>query len=61
MLEKEFETDKLSNATEMELQKIRHNLLHMDIQLPYIFKLETLDRINDILKKLKETTRTNIK
>lgn len=61
MLEKEYKTDKLSNATEMELQKIRHNLLHMDLQLPYIFKIVTLERINDILKKLKETARTNIK
>ncbi|KAM7358050.1 alanine--tRNA ligase, mitochondrial [Cochliomyia hominivorax] len=61
MLEKEFKTDKLSNATEIELQKIRHNLLHLDIQLPYIFKIETLERINDILKKLKEAARTNVK
>lgn len=61
MLEKEFKTDKLSNATETELQKIRHNLLHLDIQLPYVFKIETLERINDILKRVKEMARTNIK
>lgn len=61
MLEKEFKTDKMSNATEVELQKIRHNLLHTDIQLPYVFKMDTLERINDILKRLKESARTNIK
>lgn len=61
MLEKEFKTDKMSNATEVELQKIRHNLLHTDIQLPYVFKMDILERINDILKRLKESARTNIK
>ncbi|XP_058981905.1 alanine--tRNA ligase, mitochondrial-like [Musca domestica] len=61
MLEKEFKTDKMSNATEVELQKIRHNLLHTDIQLPYVFKMDFLERINDILKCLKESARTNIK
>ncbi|KAI8120807.1 mitochondrial, Alanine--tRNA ligase [Lucilia cuprina] len=61
MLEKEFKTDKLSNATEIELQKIRHNLQHMDIQLPYVFKIDMLERINEILKKLKEAARTSVK
>lgn len=61
MLEKEFKTDKISNATEAELQKIRHNLLHTEIMLPYVFKVDILERINNILKKLKETARTSIK
>ncbi|XP_013100290.1 alanine--tRNA ligase, mitochondrial [Stomoxys calcitrans] len=61
MLEKEIKTDKMSNATEVELQKIRHNLLHTDIMLPYVFKMDTLERINIILKRVKETARTNIK
>lgn len=62
MLEKGLKTDKLSNATEIELQKIRHNILHMDnIQLPYIFKMDALERINEILRRLKEVARTNIK
>ncbi|XP_017473013.1 PREDICTED: alanine--tRNA ligase, mitochondrial [Rhagoletis zephyria] len=61
MLEEQFKTDKLTNATEIELQKIRHNLLHTEVVLPYVFKIGTLERIYDILKKLKETTRTNLK
>ncbi|EDW69283.1 alanine--tRNA ligase, mitochondrial [Drosophila virilis] len=61
MLEKQFKTDKLTNATETELQTIRHNMLHSDIKLPYAFKMDTLDRINEILRKLKETSRTTLK
>ncbi|XP_054735044.1 alanine--tRNA ligase, mitochondrial-like [Anastrepha obliqua] len=61
MLDEQFKTDKLTNATEIELQKIRHNLLHTEVVLPYAFKIDTLERINDILKKLKETTRTTLK
>lgn len=61
MLEKQFQMDKLTNATETELQTIRHNMLHSDIKLPYAFKMDTLDRINDILRKLKETSRTTLK
>lgn len=61
MLDKEFKTDKVTNATEIELQKIRHNLIHMEVALPYVFKIDTIARINDMLKKLKETTRTTLK
>ncbi|XP_075164210.1 alanine--tRNA ligase, mitochondrial [Haematobia irritans] len=61
MLEKELNTEKNSNATEVELQKIRHNLLHTDIMLPYVFKMDTLERINTILKRVKESARTSIK
>nr|XP_036219853.1 alanine--tRNA ligase, mitochondrial isoform X2 [Bactrocera oleae] len=61
MLDEQFKTDKVTNATEIELQKIRHNLIHMEVALPYVFKLNTIARINDMLKKLKETTRTTLK
>ncbi|XP_011183669.1 alanine--tRNA ligase, mitochondrial [Zeugodacus cucurbitae] len=61
LLDKQFKTDKVTNATEIELQKIRHNLIHMEVALPYVFKINTIERINDILKKLKETTRTTLK
>ncbi|XP_034482126.1 alanine--tRNA ligase, mitochondrial [Drosophila innubila] len=61
MLEQQFQTDKLTNATEIELQTIRHNMLHSDIKLSYAFKVDTLERINEMLRKLKETSRTTLK
>ncbi|XP_026849563.1 alanine--tRNA ligase, mitochondrial [Drosophila persimilis] len=61
MLEQQFQTDKLTNATEVELQTIRHNMLHTDIKLPYAFKMDTLERIHDMLKRIKETSRTTLK
>ncbi|XP_037935864.1 alanine--tRNA ligase, mitochondrial [Teleopsis dalmanni] len=61
VLEEEFKTDKMTNATEIELQKIRNNILHTDMMLPYSFKLDTLTRLNEIIKKIKETTRTTLK
>ncbi|XP_030372872.1 alanine--tRNA ligase, mitochondrial [Scaptodrosophila lebanonensis] len=61
LLEQQFKTDKLTNATEVELQTIRHNMLHTDIKLPYAFKLDTLDSINEMLRKLKESSRTTLK
>ncbi|CAD7004945.1 unnamed protein product [Ceratitis capitata] len=61
MLEKQFNSDKLTNATEVELQKIRHHLVHTEVALPYVFKIDTIERINDILRRLKETTRTTLK
>ncbi|KAH8398376.1 hypothetical protein KR215_009514 [Drosophila sulfurigaster] len=61
MLEEQFQSDKLTNATENELQTIRHNILHSSIKLPYAFKMDTLERINDMLRKLKETSRTTLK
>lgn len=60
-LEKQFQNDRLTNATEIELQTIRHNMLHSDIKLPYAFKVDTLERINEMLRKLKETSRTTLK
>ncbi|ALC43082.1 Aats-ala-m, partial [Drosophila busckii] len=61
LLEQQFRTDKLTNATETELQTIRHNMLHSDIKLPFAFKLDTLERINELLRRLKETSRTTLK
>lgn len=61
MLEQQFRTDKLTNATEIELQTIRHNMLHSDIKLPYAFKMETYERIKEMLRKLKETSRVTLK
>ncbi|KAM8710971.1 hypothetical protein ACLKA7_017584 [Drosophila subpalustris] len=61
MLEQQFQADKLTNATENELQTIRHNMLHSDIKLPFAFKVDTLERINEMLRKLKETSRTTLK
>lgn len=61
VLENQFQTDKLTNATETELQTIRHNMLHSDIKLPYAFKMDTFDRINEMLRRLKETSRTTLK
>ncbi|KAH8378702.1 hypothetical protein KR009_000796 [Drosophila setifemur] len=61
LLEKQFQTDKLTNATEVELQTIRHNMLHTDIKLPYAFKMDTLERISDMLKRIKESSRTTLK
>ncbi|XP_017862028.1 PREDICTED: alanine--tRNA ligase, mitochondrial [Drosophila arizonae] len=61
VLENQFQTDKLTNATETELQTIRQNMLHSDIKLPYAFKMDTLDRINQMLRRLKETSRTTLK
>ncbi|KAH8255936.1 hypothetical protein KR026_002977 [Drosophila bipectinata] len=61
LLEKQFQTDKLTNATEAELQTIRHNMLHTDIKLPYAFKMDTLERITEMLKRIKESSRTTLK
>ncbi|KAH8365808.1 hypothetical protein KR093_004670 [Drosophila rubida] len=61
MLEQQFQTDKLTNATEIELHTIRHNILHSSIKLPYVFKMDTLQRITEMLRKLKETSRTTLK
>ncbi|XP_068142866.1 alanine--tRNA ligase, mitochondrial [Drosophila tropicalis] len=61
VLAEQFQKDKLTNATEVELQTIRHNMLHTDIKLPYAFKMDTLERINEMLKRLKETSRTTLK
>ncbi|XP_067644666.1 alanine--tRNA ligase, mitochondrial isoform X2 [Eurosta solidaginis] len=61
MLNEQFKTDQLTNATEIELQKIRHNLMHTEALLPYVLKINTLERINNLLRKLKETTRTTLK
>ncbi|KAH8320219.1 hypothetical protein KR067_003588 [Drosophila pandora] len=61
LLEKQFQTDKLTNATEAELQTIRHSMLHTDIKLPYAFKMDTLERISEMLKRIKESSRTTLK
>uniref|UniRef100_A0A1A9X0J8 alanine--tRNA ligase n=1 Tax=Glossina brevipalpis TaxID=37001 RepID=A0A1A9X0J8_9MUSC len=61
VLEEEFKTERLTNASELELQKIRNNLLHMNIKLPYVFKMSILERLNEILRKLKATVKKNIK
>ncbi|EDV40362.1 uncharacterized protein Dana_GF23971 [Drosophila ananassae] len=61
LLEKQFQTDKITNATEAELQTIRHNMLHTDIKLPYAFKMDTLERISEMLKRIKESSRTTLK
>ncbi|EDW50562.1 alanine--tRNA ligase, mitochondrial [Drosophila sechellia] len=61
LLEKQFQTDKLTNATEAELQTIRHNMLHTDIKLPYAFKMDTLERITEMLKRIKDSSRTTLK
>ncbi|KAH8247984.1 hypothetical protein KR032_004467 [Drosophila birchii] len=61
LLEKQFQTDKLTNATEAELQTIRHNMLHTDIKLPYAFKMDTLERLNEMLKRIKDSSRTTLK
>ncbi|SPP87162.1 alanine--tRNA ligase, mitochondrial [Drosophila guanche] len=61
LLEQQLQPDKLTNATEVELQTIRHNMLHTDIKLPYAFKMDTLERIHDMLKRIKETSRTTLK
>lgn len=44
-----------------ELQKVRNQILHTDIVLPYLEKLEILDKVNGILKKIKEASRTTLK
>ncbi|KAH8278241.1 hypothetical protein KR044_006942 [Drosophila immigrans] len=61
MLHQQFQSDKLTNATEIELQTIRHNILHSSIKLPYAFKMDTLERITEMLRRLKETSRTTLK
>ncbi|KAH8351401.1 hypothetical protein KR059_001438 [Drosophila kikkawai] len=61
LLEKQFQTDKITNATEAELQTIRHNMLHTDIKLPYAFKMDTLERLNEMLKRIKDSSRTTLK
>lgn len=61
MLEQQFRSDKLNNATETELQTIRHNMIHTDIKLPYAFKMDTYERIKEMLRKLKETSRVTLK
>lgn len=61
MLEQQFQSDKLTNATETELQTIRHNMLHTNIKLPYAFKMDTSERIKEMLRKIKETSRVTLK
>ncbi|XP_055913657.1 alanine--tRNA ligase, mitochondrial [Eupeodes corollae] len=61
-LEQEYKSNTdILYTTEIELQKIRNNILHTDIVLPYVFRVEILNRINDILKQLKKTSRTSLK
>ncbi|XP_055847149.1 alanine--tRNA ligase, mitochondrial [Episyrphus balteatus] len=61
-LEREYKTNSDTlYATEIELQKIRNNILHSDIVLPYVFRVDILNRINEILKQLKKTSRTSLK
>uniref|UniRef100_A0A1A9VIR7 alanine--tRNA ligase n=1 Tax=Glossina austeni TaxID=7395 RepID=A0A1A9VIR7_GLOAU len=61
MLEEDFKAEQLTNASELELQKIRHNLLHMNVKLPYVLRTTILNRVTDILRKLKETVKKNVK
>jgi len=35
--------------------------LHTDIKLPYAFKMDTLERITEMLKRIKDSSRTTLK
>jgi len=60
-LEEQFKTDKMTNATEIELQKVRNQILHSDLVLPYAFKMNTLERITEILKVMKKSSKISLK
>lgn len=61
-LEKQLKTQSDTHyVIDEELQKIRNQILHGDIVLPYLKKIEILDRVNAILKKIKEASRTTLK
>lgn len=46
-------TNKLKSILE-ELQKLRHNIIHMNVTLPFTFKGKIIERINTMLRSLKE-------
>lgn len=61
-LEKQLKTESDTHyVIDEEIQKIRNQILHSDIVLPYLKKVEILDRVNGILKKIKEASRTTLK
>lgn len=61
-LEKEYKTNTDTlYTTEIELQKLRNNILHTDIVLPYVARIDILNRINENLKQLKIMSRTSLK
>lgn len=61
-LEKQLKTESDTHyVIDEELQKVRNQILHSDIVLPYLKKMEILDRVNGILKKIKEASRTTLK
>lgn len=61
-LEKQLKTESNNHyVIDEELQKIRTQILHSDMVLPYLKKLDILDRVNGILKRIKEASRTTLK
>lgn len=61
-LEKQLKTESNTHyVIDEELQKIRNQILHSDMVLPYLKKLDILDRVNGILKRIKEASRTTLK
>lgn len=56
MLETEINSGQELKAIIDELHKIRHNVIHMNIVLPFTFKGKVVDRINTMLRSIKEIT-----
>ncbi|XP_055374023.1 alanine--tRNA ligase, mitochondrial [Condylostylus longicornis] len=58
--ELEAEQDK-HILVELELQRLKNQLLHSNTTLPYLFKIDLSEKINNILKKIKDSARITLK